>query len=146
MTIQCENGPFSLLLWKKKTFCGYKVKIISAAFFNDAWIWSRSYSIILFSIIKYSKTCLKRSLKKKSKIGFQDVLSLNAGQKYSRMFQGEHSAIISTFIKLHLSLWFFVNFEWLLKTGQVYCIVKWAHMICDHVSFKDTTFKKYSNV
>ena len=30
----------------------------------------------------YSKTCLKWPLKKKTKIGFQDRLSLNAGQKY----------------------------------------------------------------
>ena len=34
---------------------------------------------------------------KKTKNGFQDRLSLNAGQKYCRM---QHSAIISTFIKL----------------------------------------------
>ena len=31
---------------------------------------------------------------------FQDQLSLNAGQKYCRMLQWEHSAILSTFIKL----------------------------------------------
>ena len=48
-------------------------------------------------IDKYSKTCVKRPL---SKIGFQDQLSLNAGQKYCRILQGEHSAIFSTFIKL----------------------------------------------
>ena len=30
----------------------------------------------------------------------KDQLSLNAGQKYCRMLQGEHSAILSTFIKL----------------------------------------------
>ena len=30
----------------------------------------------------YSKTCLKRPLKKNTKISFQDWLSLNAGQKY----------------------------------------------------------------
>ena len=30
----------------------------------------------------YSKTCLKRPLKKMTKIGFQDGLWLNAGQKY----------------------------------------------------------------
>ena len=33
----------------------------------------------------YSKTCVKRSLSKGQKIGFQDQLSLNAGQKYCRM-------------------------------------------------------------
>ena len=30
----------------------------------------------------------------------KDQLSLNAGQKYCRMLQGEHSAILLTFIKL----------------------------------------------
>ena len=30
----------------------------------------------------YSKACLKWPRKKKTKIGFQDQLSLNAGQKY----------------------------------------------------------------
>ena len=49
---------------------------------------------------RYSKTCLKRLLKQNTKIGFQDKLWLNAGQKYCRMFQGEHSAILLTFIKL----------------------------------------------
>ena len=34
----------------------------------------------------YSKTCLKRPMKKKTEIGFQDRFSLNAGQKYCRMF------------------------------------------------------------
>ena len=48
----------------------------------------------------YSKTCLKWPLKKNTKIGFHDQLWLNAGQKYCRMLQGEHSAILSTFIKL----------------------------------------------
>ena len=42
----------------------------------------------------YSKTCRKRPLIKKTKIGFQDQLSLNAGQKYCRMLQGGHSAIL----------------------------------------------------
>ena len=37
--------------------------------------------------MNYSKTCLKLPLKKKTKIGFQDPLSLNAGQKYCRMLQ-----------------------------------------------------------
>ena len=39
----------------------------------------------------YSKTCVKRPLSKRPKIGFQDQLSLYAG---------EHSAILLTFIKL----------------------------------------------
>ena len=35
-----------------------------------------------------------------SKIGFQDRVSLNVGQKYCRILQREHSAILLTFIKL----------------------------------------------
>ena len=37
----------------------------------------------------YSKTCLKRPLKKKTKIVFQGRLSLNAGQKYCRLLKGD---------------------------------------------------------
>ena len=59
----------------------------------------------------YSKTCVKQPLSKRPEIGFQDQLLLNAGQKYCRMLpfagqkycrmlQGEHSAILLTFIKL----------------------------------------------
>ena len=50
----------------------------------------------------YSKTCVKRPLSERPKIGFHDQLSLNAGQKYCRMLQGDHSTILSTFIKLPL--------------------------------------------
>ena len=58
----------------------------------------------------YSKTCVKvkRPLSKRPKIGFQDQLSLNAGQKYCRMLQGEHSAILLTFIKLPFVIKIFV--------------------------------------
>ena len=47
-----------------------------------------------------SKTCVKWPLSKRPLLGFQDQLSLNAGQKYCRMLQGEHSAVFMTFIKL----------------------------------------------
>ena len=55
----------------------------------------------------------------KTKIGFQDPLSLNAGQENCRMLRGEHSAKLSTFIKLPLVIKIFVLsiFEWPLKTG-----------------------------
>ena len=74
----------------------------------------------------YSKTCLKRSLKRKTKIGFQDQLSLNAGQKYCRMLQGEHCAILSTFIKLPFVIKTFVLsvFVWPLKTGFTVLFLK----------------------
>ena len=54
-----------------------------------------------------------------TKIGFQDRLLLNAGQKYCRMLQREHSAILLTLIKLPFVIKVFVLsiFEWPLKTG-----------------------------
>ena len=66
-----------------------------------------------------SKICVKQQLSKRPKIGFQDQLSLNAGQKYCRMLQGEHSAIFSTFIKLPIVIKIFVLsiFEWQFYTG-----------------------------
>ena len=67
----------------------------------------------------YSKTCVKRPLSKRPKIGFQDQLSNNAGQKYCRMLQGDHSAILLTFIKLPFVIKIFVLsiFEWPFYTG-----------------------------
>ena len=56
---------------------------------------------------------------KKTKIGFKDQLRLNADQKYCRMLQREHSAILSTFIKLPFVIKIFVLsiLEWPLKTS-----------------------------
>ena len=67
----------------------------------------------------YSKICVKQPLSNRQKIGFQDQLSLNAGQKYCWMLQGEHSAILSIFIKLPFVIKIFVLsiFEWLFYTG-----------------------------
>ena len=50
---------------------------------------------------------------------FHYQFSLNAGQKYCRMLQWEHSAILSTCIKLPNDFKAFVLsiFEWPLKTG-----------------------------
>ena len=52
-------------------------------------------------------------------MGFQDQLSLNVGQKFCRMLQGEHSAILLTCIELPQGFKTFVLsiFEWLLKIG-----------------------------
>ena len=65
---------------------------------------------------------MKLPLSSRLKIGFQDQLSLYAGQKYCRMLQGEHSAILSTFIKLPFVIKIFVLsiFEWPFHTG-FYC-------------------------
>ena len=61
----------------------------------------------------------KTATLKKTKIVFQDQLSLNAGQKYCIMLQGEHSAILSIFIKLPSVIKIFVLsiFEGTHKTG-----------------------------
>ena len=56
----------------------------------------------------YSKTCVKMPLSKRQKIGFQDQLLHNAGLKYCRMLQVEHSAILSPFIKLPFVIRIFV--------------------------------------
>ena len=69
----------------------------------------------------YSKTCVKQPLSNRPKIGFQDQLLLNAGQKYCRMLQGEHSPILLTFIKQPSVFNIFVLsiFEVLLYTNIV---------------------------
>ena len=67
-------------------------------------------------IVQYN--LCKTATFKETKIGFKDQLSLNAGQKYCRMLQGVHSAILLTFIKLPFVIKIFVLliFEWPLKT------------------------------
>ena len=69
--------------------------------------------------MSYSKTYVKRPLSKRPKNCFQDRLLLNAGQKYCRMLQREHSAIIRTFIKLPVVIKTFVLsiFEWPFYAG-----------------------------
>ena len=83
--------------------------------FVDYAVWS----VIQVFLHKYSKTCVKGLLSKRLKIGFQDQLLLNAGQKYFRMLQGEHSAILLTFIKLPFVIKIFLSsiFEWPFYTG-----------------------------
>ena len=63
--------------------------------------------------------CVKLPLSKRPKIGVQDQLSLNAGEKYCRMLQVEHSAILFTFIKQPFFIKIFVLsvFEWPFYTG-----------------------------
>ena len=55
--------------------------------------------------LNYSKTCLKRKLKKETNIGFQERLSLNnAGQKYCRMFQESILQFFRPSLSFYLSL------------------------------------------
>ena len=69
-----------------------------------------------FVKIQYSKT-LRVSNDHSQKV--QDQLSLNAGQRYCRMLQGEHSAILWTFIKLPfvIKIVALSIFEWPFYTG-----------------------------
>ena len=101
--LEDRNSPWAKLVKRQE-----KVAIFDEVFWDPPEV-----------IYMYSKTCLKWPLKKKTKIGFQDQLLLNAGQKICRMLQGEHSAILSTFIKLQFVIKIFVLsiFKWLLKTS-----------------------------
>ena len=75
--------------------------------------------IIIVNLFAYTVKPVLSGHSKKTKIGFQDQLSLNVGQKYCRMLQGEHSAILSTFIKLPFVVKAFVLsiFVWPFYTG-----------------------------
>ena len=66
-------------------------------------------------LITYQNLCKTAPLKT-PKIGFQDQLTLNAGQKHCRMLQGEHSATLSTFIKLPFVFVLYI-FDWPFYTG-----------------------------
>ena len=67
------------------------------------------------------KPVLSGHSKRTRKVGFQYRLSLNAGQRYCRMLQGEHSAIPSTSNKLPFSIktMFLSIFKWPLNIRQV---------------------------
>ena len=60
------------------------------------------------TFLEYSKTCVERPHSIRPNIGFQDQLWLNKGQKYRRMLLREHSAILSTSIKLPFVIKVFV--------------------------------------
>ena len=57
-----------------------------------------------YLLIIFSKTCLKPQLKRRPKIGFQDRLSLNSGQKYCRMLQESILQYFRPLLSYHLSL------------------------------------------
>ena len=72
-----------------------QVDIIRIWHYQRSQTNSRSARNILFM---YSKTCVKRPLSKDRKLVFKNQLLLNAGQKYCRMLQWEHSALLLTLI------------------------------------------------
>ena len=79
----------------------------------------KHFSVRIFHYSLSGELVIQQPLSKIPKIGFQDQLLLNAGQKYCRMLQGEHSAILLTFNKLPLVIRIFVLsiFEWPFYTG-----------------------------
>ena len=78
-----------------------QLTLFCQAFFTEMiTLGSQGFSPVSAVGLLYSKTCVKQPLSKRPQIGFQDQLWLNAGQKCCRMAQGEHSAILSTFITL----------------------------------------------
>ena len=72
---------------------------------------------------KYSKTCLKRALKKKIKNWFSRPIIAKCRSKVLQNAPKEHSAILLTLIQLPFVFKTFALsiFEWPLKTG-FYCI------------------------
>ena len=76
---------------------------------------------IVLEFFLYTVKPVLTATQKEHKIVFQYQLSLYEGKKYCRMLQGEHSAILSTFIKLPFVVKAFVlyNFKWPLKTGFI---------------------------
>ena len=92
---------------------------------NPLFNWSGECAILIHSAaqeLSTVKPVLRGHSKRRPKIGFQDRLSLNAGQKHCRMLQWEHSAILLTFSKLPFVFKTFVLsiFEWPLKTGLLF--------------------------
>ena len=83
---------------------------------------------------------MKRPLSKIPKIGFHDQLPLNAGQKYCRILQGEHSAIPLTFIKLPFVIKIFVLsiFEWPFYTYFT-VLVESVNTVAEHDQLCNST-------
>ena len=102
--------------------------------FTNSWLYLKKFvpftaimlSLLFIQDILYSKTCVKRLFSKRPKICFQDQLSLTAGQLYCRKLEGEHSAILLTFIRRPFVIKIFALsiFEWALYTGYTVFVNK----------------------
>ena len=94
----------------------------------DRWMCACiiSFQQLFQRSFNYSKTCVKRQLSKRHKIGFQEQLSLNAVQKYCRMGT-PHSAILLDCIKVPFVIEIFVLsiFELLFYTGFTVLSTGW---------------------
>ena len=111
--------------------------------------------ILVYSLL-YIKPCVKPSLSKRPKIGFQDQLSLNAGQQYCRIAPREHSAVLLTFIKLPFVVKIFVLnfFEWPFYTGftavsfiqYAFCFIQYAFCFINMLFLRYDRCFKISNI
>ena len=104
------------------------------------WILNYSHYILpqeleVWSLYHLQQNLCKTATLKKPQNWFSILISLNAGLRYCRMLQGEHSAILSTFIKLPFVIKIFVLyiFEWWLKTGFTLYSPKTKSSQCHYV-------------
>ena len=98
-----------------KCFCKFLLYIPQNTFCDPYTLRDRILNHFLCTV----KPVLSGHSKRTPILVFNTDLSLNAGQKYCRMLQREHSAIHLTLIKIPDSIKTFVLciFKWPLKTG-----------------------------
>ena len=110
VTNEIENNPeFGFHLGKQWLFIIVPIPAMCLMTCYKKWAWHTV------------KPVLSGHSKRRPKICFQYWLSLNAIQKYCRMLQREHSAILSNLINLPFSIKIFVLSisKWPLKTGFI---------------------------
>ena len=126
-TLRVPEEPNYMFSEQKQT-CANKIvpaqpALRGAVYSETACLFSTENDLSWISPDQQLDDYSKMATLKKTKNWFQDQLLLNADQKHCRMLQGEHSAILSTFIKLPFVTKIFVLsiFEWPLKTGFTAC-------------------------
>ena len=97
---------------------GPRVMVSQVVHLASPWIQA-NMERLLESKLCTVKPVLSSNSKRRPKNVFQKRILLNAGQKYCRMLQGEHSAIFSTFIKLPFAIKTFQALFCLLLSGRL---------------------------
>ena len=91
----------------------HNIAIFFFALFLVPWIWN--FCLEIWNTTKYSKTCLKRPLKKRPKLFFKTD---------NRLMQVKSITILSTFINLPFAIKTFVLFG-RIRQVLLYCSSKW---------------------
>ena len=88
-------GAQTILIWTYDIVCNISYQCIQVVekTVNSYYKGKKKY---VYTV----KPAISGHSKRRPKIGFQERLSLNAGQKYCRMLQESISAVLLTFIKL----------------------------------------------